>query len=70
MSCQLRTPDEIDPLPTDSTASRMDKLRSLVCGGPFGNRDDLCLFYWKDDAWVAWSDSVQDPLPEANVTIA
>lgn len=71
----LRTPDEIDPLPPDNTRDRIQKLQDLVCGGPWGNRDDLCLLYWKPNVnggeWVAWSNSTPnvDPLPAAGVSV-
>jgi len=67
MACELRAVDEVDPtLPNDD--SRMEKLQNLVCGGGWGNRDDLCLIHWKGNKWVAWKDT--NPLPEASVSVA
>jgi hypothetical protein len=72
---QLRKPDLIDPLPPN-LRRRMQKLRDLVCGGPWGADDDICLIYWKPSSnggqWVAWQDAPApktDPLPEAGVSV-
>ena len=77
MACQLRTPEETDPLPHAPGATRIEKLKDLICGGPWGNRDDICLIYWRPKGeggeWVAWVDEPNpkvDPLPEAHVNIA
>jgi hypothetical protein len=82
MPCNLRhyELDEITegtlvaPVPT-----RMQRLKNLVCGGPWGGNDAVVLVYWKTDSsapngglWVAWVDKPApkvDPLPEAAVSI-
>jgi len=76
MPCQIRTEDETDPLPPNPARTRIQKLQDLVCGGPWSNRNDICLLYWKPKAgggeWVAWSDSPPprtDPLPQGAVSI-
>jgi len=75
MPCQLRKPDETDPMPPNPAKTRMGKLQDLVCGGPWNGRDDICLIYWKPDVskWVAWVDQpppMFDPLPQAEVSVA
>lgn len=78
MPCQLRTPDEPNPLPPNAGSTRMQKLQDLVCGGPWNAHNDICLIYWRPKPggggeWVAWTDSPaprKDPLPEADVTIS
>lgn len=63
----------------DVSASRMARLRDLICGsGAWGNDDTINLIYWNPDinvpgtdkkgCWVAWQDP--DPLPQANVCVA
>jgi hypothetical protein len=57
----------------------MQRLKNLICGGPWGGNNDIVLIYWKPEAglpgngqWVAWVDNPapkSDPLPEAGVTI-
>ncbi len=63
------------PIPT-----RMQRLKNLICGGPWDGNNAIVLIYWKTDAgtpggglWVAWVDKPSpkvDPLPEASVSIA
>jgi len=58
----------------------MQKLQDLICGGPWGGNDNVCLVYWSpnpanpnDGKWIAWEDKPApkaDPLPEAGVDIA
>jgi hypothetical protein len=65
----------VNPIP-----GRMERLKNLICGGPWGGNDDIVLIYWKphtgapaDHQWVAWVDKPTpkaDPLPEASVSIA
>jgi len=79
MACTLRKYDRSDPLPPNAARTRIQKLQDLICGGPWGNLDDVCLIYWKPDnagpggQWVYWEDNPpprNDPLPPAGVTIA
>ena len=77
MPCTIRTPlrDEIADNPNVTAGTRrMQRLRDLVSGGQWGNRDQIDLIYWKPAPsapdggfWVAWEDP--DPLPAAGVTI-
>lgn len=53
---------------------RMVRLRSLICAGPWGDKNNINLIYWHPDAaapggghWVAWVDP--DPLPPAGITV-
>jgi hypothetical protein len=76
MACTLRRNEEFEPLPPAPGLGRMARLQALVCGNVWGNRDDICLIYWKPEnggRWVAWVDSAAppkvDPLPEAGVTV-
>jgi hypothetical protein len=77
MLCTLRKfdRDEITDLgnPAGNTP-RMKRLRNLVCGGPWGNDNEIDLIYWLPDEkvsgggyWVAWKDP--DPLPPAGVVV-
>jgi hypothetical protein len=82
MPCTLRKP-ELDELSTGillpPIPSRIQRLKNLICGGPWSARDDIVTLYWKPDPgapngaqWVAWIDTPApkvDPLPEASVSI-
>ena len=77
MPCQLRPADLPYPPTHDPSRTRMENLRDLVCGGPWGADDTICMFYWKPapdggGKWVAWRDTPPpkvDPLTEAGVTV-
>lgn len=77
MSCTLRKfgPDEItDNANVTAGTPRIKRLKNLICGGSWGNNNEICLIYWKLDPnapnggyWVAWENP--DPLPGAGVSI-
>ena len=77
MPCTLRkfSRDELtDNANVTAGTKRMQRLKDLICGGTWGNKNKTSLIYWKlDDAapdggyWVAWDDP--DALAQADVTV-
>lgn len=54
--------------------TKMQRLRNLICGGPWGNNNKIILIYWLPDTnvigggyWVAWEGA--DPLADAAISI-
>lgn len=74
MPCTIRR-FELDELREPHAGDqRRERLRNLICTGPWRNNNNINLIYWHPDAaapdgghWVAWEGP--DPLPEAGVTV-
>jgi hypothetical protein len=41
----LRTPEEFEPFPPAVGRSRIQRPQDTICGGIWGNRNDICLIY-------------------------